>query len=91
MKQSALVVLILGALAGSSALAEPNSAFSMRIYSIAYQCPGETPQTFQYTGARQVPPSNEVRLETQWYWDRSRTDRGQGCRILSIDDQPFRE
>ena len=86
---SGLILMI--ALAGAEALAEPNSQINSAIYSVSYQCAGEAPQIFQYAGARNIPLSNEVKLETQWYWNRVRTDRGAGCRILAVDGTPYRD
>jgi hypothetical protein len=91
MSRRALALVALGALVAAPAGAEPGSPVTALIYSVVYQCPNETPQTFQYTGARRVPAAGEVKLETGWYWGRTRADRGQGCRILSVDDVPFRE
>jgi hypothetical protein len=85
-----LFFLILAALASERAAADAPSSLSSVIYAVLYQCPNEAPQTFQYSGSRRVPAADEVKLETQWYWGRARTDRGQNCAILSVDGVPFR-
>jgi hypothetical protein len=73
---------------GQAVAAEPNTQTT---YTVGYQCPGEGPQTFQYSGTRRVPIASEVKLETQWFWGRARTDRGAGCRILAVDGTPYQD
>jgi hypothetical protein len=83
MLRHAVALLVVAVLAGGAAEAgEPTRHFTN---TVTYQCPNEAPKTFQYVSAHRIPFMSEAKLETQWYWQRARADRGAGCRILSVD------
>ena len=81
-------VVLVAIVAGGPSVAEPNSQINSAVYRVTYQCPGEPPRTFDYAGARHMPPDSQVRLEAEWYWARSRADRGAGCSILGVEGRP---
>ena len=82
----AACVAFLALQAGATQAGEPSAYFTD---TVVYQCPGERPQQFQYPTEWRTPNYSEARLETQWYWNRTRADHGEGCRILSFQDQPY--
>jgi hypothetical protein len=90
-RPSALALLLLVSVIGAGATAAPNTPENNTVYVVTYQCAGEAPQSFQFAGTRRVPPPYEVKQEAKWYWARSRADRGEGCRILTVDGLPFRD
>ena len=59
------------------------------VHTVSYECPNEPPQTFTYVGGKENQYGTAP-LEAQWYWERTRPDRGAGCKIMTIDGLPFR-
>ena len=53
--------------------------------TVTFQCPGEQPQSFRYASGHRTPMMSDATMEAQWYWNRTRTDRGQGCQILRVE------
>jgi hypothetical protein len=59
-----------------------------RTHVVLYQCPNEPPKTFEYSGGG----GNQLATapsEAKWYWARTRSDRGEGCTIISVDGLPL--
>jgi hypothetical protein len=55
---------------------------------VLYQCAGEPARTFAYDGTGGFQ-GREAPMEARWYWGRMRADRGEGCKIVAVDGQPF--
>ena len=85
------ILLAMAASIALTAAARASEPTAYAINTVVYQCPSEEPRTFQYVSAHRVPFMSEAKLETQWYWERTRADRGQGCRILSVDGLTYGE
>jgi len=72
-----------GLVVGASSLAwadGPNKSYTVR-----YQCGDEAPKTFVYS-AGLANPIGSAPMEAQWYWARTRADKGASCRIVSVND-----
>ncbi len=79
---AAALVALAAATAAGPTLAEPGS----RSVTVRYQCPGEEVKTFKYDATAGTQPAlPQAQIEAQWYWERTRPDRGQGCKVLSAD------